>query len=53
MIASGIISSRTALDLEPTHYALLVITDPSLGKDAAIQQWSGRAKRLATALLCT
>jgi Fic/DOC family len=45
MVPSGVISYRTAVDLEPASDGMLVVTDPLLRKDAPVQRWPGRILR--------
>ena len=45
MVPNGVISYRTAIDLEPASDGMLVVTDPRLRKDATVQQWPVRILR--------
>jgi fido (protein-threonine AMPylation protein) len=48
MVPNGVVSHRTALDLEPAADGMLVVTDPRIRKDAPIRRWPGRVLRRVT-----
>ncbi len=45
MVPGGVVSHRTAIDLEAAPDGMLVVTDPRLRKDAPVQRWPNRALR--------